>query len=156
MKLPAYPRTKPSGVEWLGDVPEHWEVKRNSAPIAANVEGQGYAFKSEMIFGNDGVPVIQMNNLKNGRLDLSQANRIDPRTCLREFALKSGDIVMGMTGSLGNRATVRIEDLPAQLNQRVGWFVVLKPQNQCSSGFAHPISPLLRTGSPFRHWHGPA
>ncbi len=24
MKLPAYPRTKPSGVEWLGDVPEHW------------------------------------------------------------------------------------------------------------------------------------
>jgi type I restriction enzyme S subunit len=28
MKLPPYPRTKPSGVEWLGDVPEHWEVKR--------------------------------------------------------------------------------------------------------------------------------
>jgi type I restriction enzyme S subunit len=28
MKLPAYPKTKPSGVEWLGDVPEHWEVKR--------------------------------------------------------------------------------------------------------------------------------
>ena len=27
MKLPAYPRTKPSGVEWLGDVPEHWDVK---------------------------------------------------------------------------------------------------------------------------------
>ena len=27
MKLPAYPRTKPSGVEWLGDVPEHWSVK---------------------------------------------------------------------------------------------------------------------------------
>ena len=30
MKLPAYPRTKPSGVEWLGDVPEHWEVKRHT------------------------------------------------------------------------------------------------------------------------------
>lgn len=27
MKLPAYPRYKPSGVEWLGDVPEHWSVK---------------------------------------------------------------------------------------------------------------------------------
>jgi type I restriction enzyme S subunit len=23
-----YPKTKPSGVQWLGDVPEHWEVKR--------------------------------------------------------------------------------------------------------------------------------
>lgn len=28
MKLPPYPKTKPSGVEWLGEVPEHWEVKR--------------------------------------------------------------------------------------------------------------------------------
>jgi type I restriction enzyme S subunit len=28
VKLPAYPRTKPSGVEWLGDVPEHWGVNR--------------------------------------------------------------------------------------------------------------------------------
>ena len=28
MRLPTYPKYKPSGVEWLGDVPEHWEVKR--------------------------------------------------------------------------------------------------------------------------------
>jgi type I restriction enzyme S subunit len=28
VRLPAYPRYKPSGVEWLGDVPEHWDVKR--------------------------------------------------------------------------------------------------------------------------------
>ena len=28
MKLPAYPRYKPSGVEWLGDVPEHWATTR--------------------------------------------------------------------------------------------------------------------------------
>ena len=28
MTLPPYPKYKPSGVEWLGEVPEHWEVKR--------------------------------------------------------------------------------------------------------------------------------
>ena len=28
MKLAPYPKYKPSGVEWLGDVPAHWEVKR--------------------------------------------------------------------------------------------------------------------------------
>ncbi len=28
MKYLPYPRYKPSGVEWLGDVPEHWEVNR--------------------------------------------------------------------------------------------------------------------------------
>lgn len=28
MNLPPYPKYKPSGVEWIGNVPEHWEVKR--------------------------------------------------------------------------------------------------------------------------------
>ena len=28
MSFPRYPKYKPSGVEWLGDVPEHWRVKR--------------------------------------------------------------------------------------------------------------------------------
>lgn len=28
MNRPTYPNYRPSGVEWLGDVPEHWEVKR--------------------------------------------------------------------------------------------------------------------------------
>ena len=27
--FPKYPRYKDSGVEWLGDVPDHWEVRRN-------------------------------------------------------------------------------------------------------------------------------
>ena len=26
MSFPRYPKYKPSGVEWLGDVPEHWAV----------------------------------------------------------------------------------------------------------------------------------
>ena len=28
MSFPRYPKYKDSGVEWLGDVPEHWEVRR--------------------------------------------------------------------------------------------------------------------------------
>jgi type I restriction enzyme S subunit len=36
MKLSAYPRYKPSGVEWLGDVPEHWEVKRGRFAMRIN------------------------------------------------------------------------------------------------------------------------
>lgn len=30
MRYPAYPQYKDSGVQWLGEVPEHWEVKRLS------------------------------------------------------------------------------------------------------------------------------
>lgn len=31
MKYPAYPKYKPSGVEWLGEVPEHWRISRANA-----------------------------------------------------------------------------------------------------------------------------
>ena len=33
--LKPYPAMKPAGVEWLGDVPEHWEVSGGSGPRIA-------------------------------------------------------------------------------------------------------------------------
>jgi len=38
MKRKPYPKYKPSGVEWLGDVPEHWEVKRLKYSASINDE----------------------------------------------------------------------------------------------------------------------
>ena len=38
MKFPAYPKYKPSGVEWLGDVPEKWNVKRLKYSATINDE----------------------------------------------------------------------------------------------------------------------
>ncbi len=45
--FPAYPAYKPSGVEWLGDIPAHWEVRRLkylarniSQPTSERVEGE--------------------------------------------------------------------------------------------------------------------
>ena len=49
-KNKAYPKYKPSGVEWLGDVPEHWEVKRLS-----------FIFKiKKNIAGMDGIAVLSI------------------------------------------------------------------------------------------------
>jgi type I restriction enzyme S subunit len=43
-------RLKPSGVEWLGDVPEHWEVRRN---------GRLFAQRNETGFG--GLPILEVS-----------------------------------------------------------------------------------------------
>jgi len=40
MKSKAYPKYKLSGVEWLGDVPEHWEVKRTRFILSLNPSKQ--------------------------------------------------------------------------------------------------------------------
>ena len=39
--LPLYPAYKPSGVEWLGDVPAHWEVRPNRS-IFVEVNDQNH------------------------------------------------------------------------------------------------------------------
>jgi len=61
MKLPAYPRYKPSGVEWLGDVPEHWDVKRLSY-LATLKSGENIT--SEMIAEGGDYPVYGGNGLR--------------------------------------------------------------------------------------------
>lgn len=38
MKWPPYPKYKPSGVQWIGEVPEHWEVKRLKYSATINDE----------------------------------------------------------------------------------------------------------------------
>jgi type I restriction enzyme S subunit len=49
MNLPPYPKYKPSGVEWLGDVPEHWEVKRGRFCMRVNpITGKWQDLASEV------------------------------------------------------------------------------------------------------------
>ena len=124
MSFPRYPKYKASGVEWLGEVPEGWEVSKFG--YACKLKG-GFAFAAGD-FGSEGVAVVKMNNLKRGRLDLSEAARIPESSCNESVSLCEGDLIWGMsgstgeTGSLGNFARVHADDLPCQLNQRVGRF----------------------------------
>lgn len=116
---------KDSGIEWLGEVPAHWKVCKLG--FQAKLQS-GYAFSSND-FGTEGVPVVRMNNLARGKLDLSNAAFIPQGVVNERVTLLEGDLVWGMsgsvgeTGSLGNFARVGAADLPCQLNQRVGRFV---------------------------------
>ena len=42
MKFSPYPKYKPSGVDWLGEVPEHWEVKRGRFVMRVNQIGRAH------------------------------------------------------------------------------------------------------------------
>lgn len=83
----------------------------------------GYAFKSSQWI-EAGVPVVKIANVKQGRLDLSSnASFVSEADAVlaERFRLKRGDIVIGMTGYVGQVAKVR-DDRHLVLNQRVGIF----------------------------------
>ena len=56
MSLLRYPNYKDSGVEWLGDVPEHWKLKRIKYLVASIEQGwspqcEGFPVQSEDEWG---------------------------------------------------------------------------------------------------------
>ena len=59
MKYPAYPKYKDSGVQWLGEVPEHWEVKRSDGIIMSDRNQVApSAFETEQVF-HYSIPAVQ-------------------------------------------------------------------------------------------------
>ena len=118
---------KDSGIPWIGEIPEKWGVVRLKfiAPLQC-----GYAFKADRFSTDCGVPLVRMSNLKRGKLDLEEAVKIQEEDIVEDFFLKEHDILLGLsgslgdTGSLGNYAIVSKTDLPCLLNQRVGRFII--------------------------------
>ena len=53
-----YPAYKPSGVEWLGDVPEHWVIERLSTSVESQINGVWGSDPD----GTDDLPCIRVAN----------------------------------------------------------------------------------------------
>jgi type I restriction enzyme S subunit len=88
---------KPSGVEWLGDVPEHWEMKR--LKFVASVQG-GVAKGRDLGDAETiEVPYLRVANVQDGYLDLEDVARIKIlESELERYSLRSGDVLMNEGG----------------------------------------------------------
>lgn len=88
---------KDSGVEWLGQVPEHWQVIKFGITNQSAVLGGNY-ISSE---GDDGVPVIKMGNLGRGNISLVKVERLKKNEAYEsEHTLKKGDFLFNTRNSL--------------------------------------------------------
>lgn len=106
---------KPSGVEGLGGVPEHWQVSRLS--MLCDVLA-GFPFDATL-FGVAGVPVIRMSDFGAGIVRTEDAKRVEPADIPSTALAQAGDVLLGLSGSISNFAFVRAQDLPIAINQRV-------------------------------------
>jgi type I restriction enzyme S subunit len=61
-------KMKDSGVEWIGEIPEHWRFIKFSYLIIKSDLGGNYESSTE----NDGVPLIKMGNLGRGKVNLNK------------------------------------------------------------------------------------
>jgi len=87
---------KPSAIQWLGDVPEHWEIGRLDRLVSTR---KGVAFKADD-FSDDGVVVVRATDVKNLTVKRSDV-RLPPafRSQYPKAILETEEIVLTTVGS---------------------------------------------------------
>ena len=111
-----------TGKKRLPGFTEEWvEIKLGDIGNLLN----GYSFKSEKYNVSGKFKVVTIANVKNGKLDTNDCNRVlDIPSDLQEHQrLKVGDILISMTGNVGRVCMVNTNG--CLQNQRVGLFSLL-------------------------------
>lgn len=106
-------RLKPSGVEWLGDVPGHWEVM----PIKRAFLSMEYGI-SESASDTGKIRFLTMGHLKDGRVSVPATGGVD--SVDSSLLLHAGDLLFNRTNS-------------SDLVGKVGLFVGYESPVTCAS-----------------------
>ena len=114
-------RLRPSGVEWLGDVPEHWKVRRLghlATKFGSGITPRGGA----TVYQEDGIPFLRSQNIYFDELRLQNVARIAPilHQQLSSSHVKPGDVLLNITGaSIGRTCSVPDDFDEGNVNQHV-------------------------------------
>ena len=107
---------KNSDVEWIGEIPEDWEViKLFWIMIFIN----GYAFDGTSLSLENTIPVIRIGNIVDGKIDYSSCLLSEEKNELNSFSPQKGDIIIAMSGATTGKIGIATEK-KAYINQRVG------------------------------------
>lgn len=120
MSFPRYPEYKDSGVEWLGEIPAHWDVLALKRDLSFLTSGsRGWAEH----YADEGAVFIRIGNLTRDRisLDLSDIQYVDiPDGAEGERTkVQPGDVLFSITAYLGSVAVVPNDLHDAYVSQHV-------------------------------------
>lgn len=125
-------KMKDSGIEWLGDIPEHWEVRKLRF-CCKSIQTGGTPTSEFLDYdGEDGLDWLTPSDFSESLLPQRSSRRVAPA------ALSAGDLKMFPTGTVlvvGIGATlgkVGLLKLPSSANQQVN---ALIPRDDVDSAF---------------------
>jgi type I restriction enzyme S subunit len=115
-----YDSYKDSRVEWIGEIPNHWLIKKIGY-ISKLLTGNPW--KSDLFNFENGIKIVRGENVSEGFLRWGSKSRywVEEVSDDSIFYLNDGDIIIGMDGSKVGKNYVRIKhvDLPLLLHQRM-------------------------------------
>jgi type I restriction enzyme S subunit len=102
-------KLKPTAIDWLGDIPEHWKVKKLKY-ITPNIT-VGIVITPAKYYVDSGVACLRSLNVKENYLDNSNLVFISPESneLLEKSKIHKDDLVAVRTGKPGTTAIVNEE-----------------------------------------------
>ena len=128
---------KDSGVEWIGEIPAHWEVKKikhvtNKIGSGVTPSGGGTTYLEE------GIPLLRSQNIFFDKIELDGVAFISDKVhqSMSNSQVFKGDVLLNITGgSIGRCYFVDI-DIPLNVNQHV---CILRPNNKITTLYLNSL-----------------
>ncbi|NTV67561.1 MAG: restriction endonuclease subunit S [Chlorobaculum sp.] len=127
---------KPSGLDWLGDIPAHWfvlKLKYVVSKIGSGVTPRGGAES----YQSEGIPLFRSQNIHFDGLRMDDIVYIDPEThdSMSNSMVLNGDIMLNITGaSIGRCYYIEGMQEEANVNQHV---CIVRPSSQIDTKFLY-------------------
>lgn len=109
MSFPRYPSYKDSSVEWLGEVPGHWDVIRLKNVLQRRITDGPHTTPE---FVDDGVPFLSVDGIQDGELKFDGCRYIqeaDHEEYRKKALPQKDDLLMGKAASTGKIARVKVD-----------------------------------------------
>jgi type I restriction enzyme, S subunit len=120
MKYKRYPKYKDSGVEWMGEIPEHWEVR-----VIKRVGSIRYGLGEPPAELIGGLPLIRATNISRGKITTNEMMYVDPADVPwdRDPVLRKDDIVVVRSGAYTGDSAIMPDEYDGAI---VGYDLVLR------------------------------
>lgn len=118
---------KDSGVEWLGEIPKNWEVKKFKYLLSKIGSGKTPKGGAE-VYQDEGVIFIRSQNVHNTGLRLDDVVYISHEADeeMKNSRVQNQDVLLNITGaSIGRTSIFEFDNLEANVNQHV---CILRPK----------------------------
>lgn len=126
-KYQQYAEYKDSGVEWLGEIPKDWKLKRIQESTSII---NGYPFESSKFNPTKGMPLVRIRDIRHQKIEVF-FDGVVPEAAI----INNGDILIGMDGDFN---VAKWTSGMAALNQRVA---CIRHENPIIQSFLYYLLP---------------
>ena len=97
MSFPRYPKYKASGVEWLGEVPEHWDVRRLKSLVEEPLK---YGANESAELDDRTLPrFVRITDIDDDGGLRDETFKSLPAEVAEPYLLKEGDVLLARSGA---------------------------------------------------------